>query len=168
MAQSLLLHEADSPWVRAAHARVELRTEAPFQLIDVTALVAERVRRAAVSLGTASVQSLHTTAGLFVNEDEPLLHQDLEGFLRRLAPPGPLYRHDDLAARQRPVPLDERPNAHAHLQALLLPTSVALNVVDGRLELGRWQALFLAELDGPRVRTLSIVVSGIGAEGGRA
>jgi secondary thiamine-phosphate synthase enzyme len=167
MAQSLLLHEADSPWVRAAHAEVELRTEAPFQLVDVTAIVAERVRRSGVALGTASVQSRHTTAGLFVNEDEPQLLQDVEAFLRRVAPPGALYRHDDLAARRGPVPLDERANGHAHVQALLLPTSVSLNVVDGELALGRWQSLFLAELDGPRARTLSIVVSGVGATGAR-
>jgi secondary thiamine-phosphate synthase enzyme len=166
MAQSLLLHEVDSPWLRAAHARVDLRTEAPFQLIDVTAIVAERVRRAGVAIGTASVQSRHTTAGLFVNEDEPLLHQDLEAFLRRLAPPGAFYRHDDLAAREGPVPLDERPNGHAHVQALLLPTSVSLNVVERELDLGRWQRVFLAELDGPRTRTLSIVVAGAAAPGG--
>lgn len=161
MAQSLLQHETDSPWVRAVHARVDLRTEAPFQLIEVTAIVAERVRRSGVWLGTASVQSRHTTAGLFVNEDEPLLRQDLEAFLRRLAPPG-LYRHDDLAARQGPLPLDERANGHAHVQALLLPTCVGLNVVEGALDLGRWQSVFLAELDGPRRRELSIVVSGAG------
>ncbi len=167
MAQSLLLHETESPWLRAAHAQVDLRTESCFQLVDVTAVVAERVRRSGVSLGTASVQSRHTTAALFVNEDEPLLLQDVEAFLRRLVPPGPLYRHDDLAARRGPVPFDERANGHAHVQALLLPTSVSLNVVDGELDLGRWQSLFLAELDGPRARTLSIVICGVGAEGER-
>ena len=62
MAQSLLLHQIDPPGSRAAHARVELRTERPFQLVDVTTIVAERVRRSGVWLGTASVQSLHTTA----------------------------------------------------------------------------------------------------------
>lgn len=167
MAQSLLLHDAESPGVRAAHARVELRTEGTFQLVDVTALVAERVRRSEVALGTACVQCRHTTAGLFVNENEPLLLQDLEAFLRRLVPPGPFYRHDDLEARRAPIAVDERPNGHAHVQALLLPSSVSLNVVDGELDLGSWQALFLAELDGPRRRSLSIVVSGVGRPGGR-
>ncbi len=166
MAESLLLQETESPWHRAAHAQVDLRTEASFQLVDVTAIVAERVRRSGVWLGTACVQSRHTTAALFVNEDEPLLLQDLEGFLRRLVPPG-LYRHDDLAARRGPVPLDERPNGHAHLQAVLLPTAVSLNVVDGELDLGRWQSVFLAELDGPRQRTLSILISGVGDGGSR-
>ncbi len=167
MAQSLLLQETESPWHRAAHAQVDLRTETSFQLVDVTAIVAERVRRSGVRLGMACVQSRHTTAALFVNEDEPLLLQDLEAFLRRLVPSGPLYRHDDLAARRGPLPLDERPNGHAHLQALLLPTAVSLNVVDGELDLGRWQSVFLAELDGPRQRTLSILICGVGAEADR-
>ncbi len=160
MAQSLLLHEIESPWMRAAHARVELRTERSFQLVDVTAIVAERVRRSGVSFGTASVQSHHTTAGLFLNENEPRLLEDIEAFLRRLVPQGPPYRHDQLDAREGPVALDERPNGHAHLQALLLPSFVSLNVADGELDLGRWQSLFLAELDGPRTRTLSIIVAG--------
>jgi len=163
MAQSLLLHETESPFVRAAHARVDLRTERPFQLVDVTAIVAERVRRSGVALGTASVQSRHTTAGLFLNENEPLLLADIEAFLRRLAPPGALYRHDQLEAREGPVAVDERPNGQAHLQSLLVPSSLSLNVVDGELDLGRWQSVFLAELDGPRTRSLSIVVAGVAA-----
>ncbi len=160
MAQGLLLHETASAWVRAAHARVDLRTERPFQLVDVTAIVAERVRRSGVSIGTASVQSRHTTAGLFLNENEPRLLEDIESFLRGLAPAGARYRHDQLEEREGPVAIDERPNGHAHLQALVLPSFVSLNVADGELDLGRWQCLFLAELDGPRTRTLSIVVSG--------
>jgi secondary thiamine-phosphate synthase enzyme len=130
MAQSLLLHETESPCVRAAHA---------------------------------AVQSRHTTAGLFVNENEARLLEDIEAFLRRLAPEGALYRHDQLDAREGPVAVDERPNGHSHLQALLLPSSVSLNVVDGELDLGRWQSVFLAELDGPRPRSLSIVVAGVAA-----
>lgn len=163
MAQSLLSHQLDSPWLRAAHARVELRTDRPFQLVDVTMIVAERVRRSGVWLGTASVQSQHTTAALVVNEGEARLLDDIEAFLERLVPRGPVYRHDELELRQGPVAVDERANGHAHLRSLLLPSAVSLNVVGGELDLGRWQSLFLAELDGPRSRSLSIVVVGAGA-----
>jgi secondary thiamine-phosphate synthase enzyme len=163
MAQSLLLHETDTPWLRAARARVELRTERSFELIDLTAVVAERVRRSGVVLGTVSVQVCHTTAALFVNENEPRLLEDLQAFLGGLVPEGTVCRHDQLELRQGPVAVDERPNGHAHLKAALLPCSVTLNVVDGAAELGRWQSLFLAELDGPRTRSLSIVVLGIPA-----
>jgi secondary thiamine-phosphate synthase enzyme len=166
MSQGPLLQRTELPALHGAHARVELRTERPFQLIDVTPILAERVRHSGVVLGTLCVQVLHTTAALFVNENEPRLLEDLEVFLRRLVPQGPLYRHDELDKRQGPVALAERPNAHAHLQALLLPTSVQLNVVDAALELGRWQSVFLAELDGPRPRAVSLVVCGT-AERGR-
>jgi secondary thiamine-phosphate synthase enzyme len=165
MAQSLLLHQTESPVLRAAHARVDLRTERAFQLVDVTTLVAERVRRSGVALGSVTVQSHHTTTGLFVNENEPRLLEDIEAFLRRLVPPDLRCGHDQLEARGRPVAVDERPNGRAHLQALVLPSFVCLNVVDGELALGRWQSVFLAELDGPRTRGLSIVVTGVASRG---
>jgi secondary thiamine-phosphate synthase enzyme len=159
MAEGLPLHQTESPWLRAVHTRVELRTDRAFQLVDITSLLAERVRRSGVFIGTAAVQSRHTTAGLFVNENEPRLLEDMEAFFRRLVPEGG-HRHDDLELRDGPVAVDERPNGHAHLRALLLPAFVSLNVVDGELDLGRWQSVFLAELDGPRTRSLSVVVTG--------
>ena len=54
----------------------------------------------------------------------------------------------------------ERPNGHAHCQALLLPSSACLNVVQGRLRLGQWQRVFFVELDGPRERDLSVLIVG--------
>ena len=67
--------------------------------------------------------------------------------------------------RSRPPPMDcahasWEPHGHAHCRALLLPTSACLNVVDGRLALGRWQRVFLVELDGPRHREVSLVAVG--------
>ena len=54
----------------------------------------------------------------------------------------------------------ERPNGHAHCRALLLPSSACLNVMGGRLLLGRWQRVFLVELDGPREREMSVIIFG--------
>jgi secondary thiamine-phosphate synthase enzyme len=54
----------------------------------------------------------------------------------------------------------ERPNGHAHCRALLMGSSASLNVAGGRLQLGRWQRVFLAELDGPRSREISVLVLG--------
>jgi secondary thiamine-phosphate synthase enzyme len=54
----------------------------------------------------------------------------------------------------------ERPNGHAHCQALLLGSSASLNLADGRLQLGCWQRIFLVELDGPRAREVSVLVLG--------
>ena len=138
---------------------VTLRTEMHRQFIDVTELVAERVRRSGIRDGLVSVQSRHTTTALVVNEDEPLLLRDFERLLDRLCPRDIPYEHDDLA-RRRDVPEDERANGVSHCRSLLLGNGQTLHVSFGVLQLGRWQRLFLVELDGPRPRTLSIAVFG--------
>jgi thiamine phosphate synthase YjbQ (UPF0047 family) len=76
------------------------------------------------------------------------------------APQDGRYRHDDRALRTVNVNEDEPANGHAHCRALVLPTSVCLNVSRGRLVLGRWQRVFFVELDGPRDRALSVLVFG--------
>jgi secondary thiamine-phosphate synthase enzyme len=162
VAASLFVRVQEGAAVRVCRDLVHLRTEKPLQFVDLTALVCERVRRSRVSDGMVVVQSRHTTAAVVVNENEPMLLQDLEELLERWAPAGGRYRHNDLAAREAP-PAGEKPNGHAHARALLLGTSVSLNVADGRLDLGEWQSVFLVELDGPRRRTVSVQVLGVGA-----
>jgi secondary thiamine-phosphate synthase enzyme len=140
---------------------VTLRTQARRQFIDVTELVAERIRRSGIREGLVLVQSHHTTAAVVVNEDEPLLIGDFERLLDRLCPPDLPYEHDDLSRRDGVAP-DERPNGASHCRSLLLGSSQALHVSGGILQLGRWQRLLMVELDGPRTRTMSIVVLGRG------
>ena len=162
MAASPFVSVQEGATVRVCRDLVHLRTRQPLQFVDVTRLVADRVRRSRVREGVVTVQSRHTTAAVVVNENEPLLLRDLEEALERWAPAAAPYRHNDLAARIAPAP-DEKPNGHAHARALLLGTSVCLNVAAGRVDLGRWQSVFLVELDGPRPRTLSIHVLGVAA-----
>lgn len=146
--------------VRPTHqARVCLTTTAPTEFVDVTDAVVRAVAEAGIDTGLVNVQTTHTTTAVLVNEAEPLLLEDFRALLARLAPLGVAYRHDDLA-RRRDVSIDEPRNGHAHCRALLLPTSVCLNVVDGRPALGRWQRVFLVEFDGPRERAISIVALG--------
>jgi secondary thiamine-phosphate synthase enzyme len=168
VAASLFVSVQESVAVRVCRDVVHLRTERPLQLIDITELVAERVRRSGVGEGMVTVQSRHTTAAVIVNENEPLLLEDFEELLEGWAPAGRPYRHNDLAAREAPDP-DEKPNGHAHARTLLLGVSVGLNVAEGRIDLGRWQSIFLVELDGPRKRTVSVQVLGVpGGRGPRA
>ena len=160
MGASLFVSVQERAAVRACRDIVRLRTERRLQFVDLTALVAERVRRSGVREGMVSVQSRHTTAAVLVNENEPLLLQDFEDLLGRWAPADARYRHNDLGAREG-APADERPNGHAHARALLLGTSVCLNVAEGGLDLGEWQSVFLVELDGPRDRSVSVQVLGV-------
>ncbi|HEY6555297.1 MAG TPA: secondary thiamine-phosphate synthase enzyme YjbQ [Vicinamibacteria bacterium] len=162
---SLFVSVQEAAAVRVCRDLVRLRTQRSLQFVDLTALVAERVRRSGVREGMVSVQSRHTTAAVLVNENEPLLLQDFEDLLERWAPAAASYRHNDLEARLH-APANERRNGHAHARALLLGASVCLNVALGRLDLGEWQSVFLVELDGPRDRTLSIQVIGAPADHG--
>jgi secondary thiamine-phosphate synthase enzyme len=138
---------------------VTLRTTTSRQFIDVTELVAERVRRSGVRHGLASIQTLHTTTAIVVNEDEPLLLEDMERLLERLVPSDVRYGHDDFARRSSVAP-DERVNGAGHCRSLLLGTAQVFHVVDGALRLGRWQRIFLVECDGPQARTVSVLIMG--------
>jgi secondary thiamine-phosphate synthase enzyme len=135
---------------------VHLRTQRSQQFVDITDLVAERVRRSRVVCGMVNVQSCHTTASILVNEFEPELLLDLGELSERWAPKDLGYRHD-----RREMPPGERANGHGHARAVLLGASAMLNVDEGRMCLGRWQRILLAELDGPRRRGLSIVILGV-------
>ncbi len=137
-----------------------LRTEEAMQFIDLTTWVAETVRRSGIGHGYVHVQVLHTTAAIVANENEPLLLEDFKKLLGRIAPANGAYAHDDLSQRTVNLVPDERSNGHAHAQALLLGASKQFNVLEGRVELGRWQSILLVELDGPRKRTISITVAG--------
>jgi secondary thiamine-phosphate synthase enzyme len=149
-----------SPASTCRHARIRLTSRHPTEFIDLTDRLERLVRDAGVRVGILNVQTLHTTTAIVVNEHEPLLLADFHGLLERAAPGDAPYRHDDATARTVNVTAAERPNGHAHCRALLLPSSVALNMASGRLLLGQWQRVFLVELDGPREREISALLLG--------
>jgi len=142
------------------HTTIRIPTLGPTEFFDITRYLEKFVDEAGVRSGIVNVQSLHTTTAIVVNEDEPLLHADFATLLDRAVPRDAAYRHDDASARTVNVTVDERVNGHAHCRALMLGCSACLNIVDGRLKLGRWQRVFLVELDGPREREVSIVLMG--------
>jgi secondary thiamine-phosphate synthase enzyme len=144
----------------SAHAElIQVQSTRPREFIDITDQIQALVLRSATGVGFINLQVLHTTAALVLNEHEPLLLGDFGRTLETIASPAQTYQHDDFT-RRHDVAIDERTNGHAHCQALLLSAAACLNIVDGRLVLGRWQRLFMVELDGPQARTLSAVVVG--------
>lgn len=146
------LASAPAGGVAAALRRLVVGTTEPIEFLDITEQVAEIVRASGVSEGVVTVFSRHTTASVRVQEDEPLLLEDLTAFLKRSADPGVHYRHNDFRVRTVHMHDDERPNGHSHCLQLLLGTSETIPVADGELQLGTWQRVFLVELDGPRPR----------------
>jgi secondary thiamine-phosphate synthase enzyme len=161
MALPRFSEERPTTELKTCHDRVELWTQKRVQFIDVTELVRERVRRAAIRHGIVNVCTRHTTTAIVVNENEHLLLRDFEERLEQWAPREASYRHNDLEARRfQLISAEERPNGDAHARALLLGPSETVNVVSGTLELGEWQRIFFVELDGPRPRKLSILAMG--------
>jgi octaprenyl-diphosphate synthase len=139
--------------------RLRFETKHATEFVDLTDRLRDEVRRSGLRIGRVHLQSLHTTVGLAINENEPLLIRDFESLLERLAPAGAGYEHDDFA-RRVDVALDEPVNGHAHCRQILLTGFATLLVEKGELVLGRWQSVFAVELDGPRHRELAIQLDG--------
>jgi len=139
--------------------RLEFASMHPTEFVDITDRIRDEVRGSGLRNGRVHLQSLHTTVGIAVNENEPLLHRDFEILLERLAPTGAGYEHDDFS-RRFDIALDEPVNGHAHCRQLLLSAFATLLVEDGGLVLGRWQSVFAVELDGPRHRQLALQLEG--------
>jgi len=130
------------------------------EFIDITQEVKDVLARSEIREGSVLVFTRHTTAAIEINEDEPLLMEDLKQFLLRIAPRDGNYKHNDFFIRTANMTEDECPNGHAHCQHLFLGTSETIPVVDSELLLGRWQRIFLIELDRPRERQVFIQVQG--------
>jgi secondary thiamine-phosphate synthase enzyme len=156
--------ETLAPASTCRHTRIRVTTVHPTEFIDLTDRLEALVTASSIRHGLINIHTLHTTTAIVINEHEPLLLTDFVTLLERTAPRHVDYRHDDPSIRTVNLTAEERSNGHGHCRALLLGTSAALNVVDGRIQLGTWQRIFLVELDGPRERDVSVMVMG---EGGR-
>jgi len=131
-----------------------------LEFIDITDDVQEIVTRAGVSEGMVLVYSRHTTAAIKINENEPLLLGDMARFLRRMAPKDGDYKHNDFVVRTENMTAEECPNGHSHCQNLLLGASETIPIGEGELLLGRWQRIFLIELDRRRAREVVVQIQG--------
>ncbi len=127
--------------------------------IDITDDVSRIVHASGIRNGFAQIYSQHTTAAIRINENEPLLIADFKRLLDRLSPGDGSYDHDQLERRIGIGP-DEPRNGHAHCQHLLLSSSESVPVIEGELQLGKWQRVFLVELDSPRQRQITVEVVG--------
>ena len=124
-----------------------VQTKAKREMIDLTARVAEVVAHAAPAEALCTVYTPHATAAIVVNEnDDPNVCVDVLDALDRLIPAG-VWRHDRVDG-----------NAASHIQATILGPGETIPVREGRLVLGRWQAVMLVELDGPRERRVTVTL----------
>jgi secondary thiamine-phosphate synthase enzyme len=133
-----------------------ISTDQRVELVDLTNVVMEFVRRFNMREGLVSLWSMHTTCSLFINEFQTALLTDIKRFLEQMVARDAEWMHNN------PDHSDcDRMNADSHLRAVLLGHHVTLQVSGGEVVLGQWQRILMAELDGPRARSLRIQIFGI-------
>lgn len=143
--------------VRTASIDIAIATEHTNQLIDITESATGLVADAGIETGFALISTPHTTCAVIVNEAEDGFTRDLARALEALAPEDATYEHNDAPHAEE----WEAPNGHSHIRSAFLSSpSVMLPVRDGRLALGRWQRIFLVELDRARPRSVQITLLG--------
>ena len=121
------------------------------ELINITPSVEEALAESCVREGLLLCNAMHISASVFINDDEPGLHQDYEDWLEDLAPEKPhdRYRHN--------VGED---NADAHLKRTIMGREVVVAVTDGQLDFGPWEQIFYGEFDGKRRKRVLIKIIG--------
>ncbi len=135
---------------------VSVQTSERIEVIDLTDRIVDLVRGSGIREGLVSLWSLHTTCAVFINEYQKALLSDIKRFLEHIVARDDEWMHNDPAHSDC-----DRMNADSHLRTMLLGHSLTLQVSGGDLVLGQWQRVLMAELDGPRARTLRAQVWGI-------
>jgi len=120
------------------------------EYINITETVEGIVKKSGVRDGMALVSAMHITAGVYVNDAESGLIQDIDEWLEGLAPFNPDYRHH----------LTGETNGDAHLKSLIVHHEVIVPITEGRLDLGPWQQVYYAEFDGRRRKRVVVKVMG--------
>lgn len=120
------------------------------EYINITHEVEQSLIASGIQEGFTLVSAMHITAGVYVNDAESGLIQDIDEWADRLAPFGPNYRHHRTG----------EDNGDAHLKSLLIGHEVILPVTAGKLDLGPWQQVYYAEFDGRRRKRVVIKIIG--------
>ncbi len=129
---------------RAVSHTLRVKTTRRTELQDITREVQRSIRDAGVTSGVCHLYVPHTTAGLTINEnDDPDVARDIEAAMDRLAPKVGSYKHYE-------------GNADSHIKSTLTGVSQTVQIEGGELQLGRWQAIFFCEYDGPRQREVRL------------
>ena len=137
---------------------IQLTTDKGIHLHDISEEVKQVIKNSNIQNGFVTINSMHTTTALTINEFESRLMDDVRIFLTKLIPPYDNYLHNDIHLRD--CPQDEPENAHSHLASMLLGNTENIILNNGSLQLGQWQSIILIELDGSRKRSVGVQVMG--------
>jgi len=139
---------------------IDVESKNQIEFFDITEKVQEAVEAAGIREGNAVVFTPHTTMGIVINHNEPMLMQDFMRILYKLAPMDDRYSHD-LFELRRNSKSDGRSNGHSHCKSFLIGVSQTVPVEKGKLLLTDKQSIFAVEFDGARKRDIVIQVMGI-------
>ena len=133
--------------------RKELWFEVPRRraFINITHEVENCIKDSGVKEGLVLVNAMHITASVFINDDEPGLHQDYEVWLEKLAPEKPhsQYKHNGF-----------EDNADAHMKRQIMGREVVVAITEGKLDFGTWERIFYGEFDGLRKKRVLVKIIG--------
>lgn len=136
------------------HFRRELWFEAPTRraFINITDEVGDCVRASGIANGLVLVNAMHITASVFINDNEPGLHDDYEAWLEKLAPHEPVaqYKHNRTG----------EDNGDAHLKRQVMGREVVVAITNGKLDFGPWEQIFYGEFDGGRRKRVLVKIIG--------
>lgn len=136
--------------MKAYTTYLTMKTPKHRQYVNITGEVEQALAASGVKEGMILVSAMHITAGVYVNDAEDGLIQDIDAWLEKLAPTSQDYRHHRTGET----------NADAHLKSLLIHHEVIVPVTGGRLDFGPWQQIYYAEFDGRRPKRVVIKVMG--------
>lgn len=141
---------------KVASTTFHFNTQERVEMKSITKEVAAFVEQTPIRDGVVQISSLHTTAGLLLNETQGALLSDMTVMFEQVIPRGVYYKHND------PLLSDcDRRNADAHLRAIVVGHSISIPIIDGKLKLGTWQNVLFTEFDGPNNREVHVQVMGI-------
>ncbi len=129
---------------------IKVHTKTRRAYIHLTPQVEALVKKSSIQEGMALISAMHITAGVYVNDNESGLIEDIDQWLETLAPANPDYKHHQTG----------EDNGDSHLKALLIHHQVIVPVTNGRLDLGTWQRIFYAEFDGRRDKRIIVKIMG--------
>ncbi len=129
-------------WFNTPHRR---------DFINITPQIEDCLKESKITEGLCLINAMHITASVFINDDEPGLHQDFETWLEKLAPEKPYsqYHHNGY-----------EDNADAHLKRTIMGREVVIAVTEGKLDFGPWEQVFYGEFDGKRKKRVLVKIIG--------
>src|SRR5512147_2274202 len=132
---------------------IEVNIPARMAFLNITPQVQQALKESGIREGLALVNAMHITASVFINDDEPGLHEDYARWLEQLAPfdPSPERYHHNRTGED---------NGDAHHKRQIMGREVVLAVTRGALDFGPWEQIFYGECDGHRTKRVLIKIIG--------